>query len=58
MQKRVTSGPILSTVALSWDAAKGDDYKEKWEYGVYYGISGADLFKGMLLVGQLLYLTH
>jgi len=45
-------------VELSWGAAKDDDYKEKWEYGVYYGLSAADLQSGMLLVGQLLCLTE
>jgi hypothetical protein len=44
-------------VVLSWVAAKSDDYKEKWEYGVYYGLSAADMLSGMLLVGQLLFLT-
>jgi hypothetical protein len=58
MQKRATSKPINATVVLSWDAAKEDDYKEKWEYGVYYGLSAADLLSGMLLVGQLLCLTE
>jgi hypothetical protein len=53
MQKRDPSKPILTTVELSWDAAKDDDYKEKWEYGVYYGLGGADLMSGMLLVGQI-----
>lgn len=57
MQKTATSKPILTTVELSWDAAKSEDYNEKWEYGVYYGLSAADLVSGMLLVGQLLCLT-
>jgi hypothetical protein len=58
MQKRDPSKPILTTVELSWDAAKDDDYNEKWEYGVYYGLSAADLLSGVLLVGQLLCLTE
>jgi len=41
-----TSNPNLTTVELSWGAAKDDDYKEKWEYGVYYGLSAADLQSG------------
>ena len=58
MQKKPTSKPILTTVVLSWDAAKDDDYKEKWQYGVYYGVTAAELLLGMLLVGQLLCLTE
>jgi hypothetical protein len=58
VQKTATSKPNLTTVELSWDAAKNDDYKEKWEYGVYYGLSAADMLSGMLLVGQLLCLIE
>ena len=58
MQKSATSESVHTTVALSWNAAKNDDYKEKWEYGVYYGLSAADLLSGMLLVGQCLCLTE
>jgi hypothetical protein len=52
------SKPVSTTVVLSWNASKDEDYKEKWEYGVYYGLSAADLLSGMLLVGQLLCLTE
>jgi len=58
MQKTATSKLILTTVELSWDAAKNTDYKEKWEYGVYYGLNAADLLSGMSLVGQLLCLKQ
>jgi hypothetical protein len=58
MQKRTTSKPVNTTVVLSWNAAKDDNYKEKWEYGVYYGLNAAELLSGMLLVGQLLCLTE
>jgi hypothetical protein len=58
MQKTASSKSILTTVELSWDAAKDDDYKEKWDYGVYYGLNAADLLSGMLLVGQLLCLKQ
>jgi hypothetical protein len=53
LQKRATSKPIRTTLVLSWDAPKDDDYKEKWEYGVYYALDAADLLSGMLLVGKL-----
>jgi len=53
-----TSSPILTTVVLSWYAPKDDEYKEKWAYGVYYGVTAADLLSGMLLVGHLLCLTE
>lgn len=58
MQKRDTSKPLRNTLVLSWDAAKHDDYKEKWEYGVYYGLNAAELLSGMLLIGKLLCLTE
>lgn len=44
--KRDTSKPLQNTLVLSWDAAKHDDYKEKWEYGVYYGLNAAELLSG------------
>jgi hypothetical protein len=49
MQKRTTSKPVNTTLALSWNAAKADNYKEKWEYGVYYGLNAADLLSGICL---------
>jgi len=58
VQKVAISNPLLATVVLSWYDAKNDDYKEKWEYGVYYGVTAADMLSGMLLVGQLLCLTE
>ena len=58
MQTRNASEPVLSTMVLSWDAAKDDNYKEKWEYGVYYGLSAADMLSGMLLVGEFLCLAE
>ena len=48
----------ITTVVLSWSAAKDDYYMEKWEYGVYYGVTAADMLSGMLLVGQILCLTE
>jgi hypothetical protein len=53
VQKRSVSKPLRTTVVLSWDAPKDDDYKKKWEYGVYYALDTADLLSGMLLVGKL-----
>jgi hypothetical protein len=54
MQTTPTSSPNVTSVELSWDAAKSNDYNESWEYGIYYALNAADLLAGMLLVGKRL----